>query len=100
MPQVNIKYVDSTCLTMEEIVRQAENNYGDKVTVEVSADSSLPHDQIYWGIQQIITREQVSILFDKSCNYNIELQKLRDSVLVKINEILDQVIIDNETKVM
>lgn len=100
MPQVTIKYVDSTSLTMEEIVRLAETNYGKRATVEITADSSLPYDQIYWGIQQVITKEQLSLLFDKTCNYNKDIQKLRLSIIDKLEEIVDQVIVDNEAKVM
>lgn len=99
MPKVTIHYDDNTSLTIEEIVKQAEANYGKLTSVEVTSSSQLPHDQIYWAIQQIITRDQVSFIFDKSCVYNKEIQNLKESTLKDISEILDQVIIDNEAKV-
>ena len=99
MPRVTIRYDDSNSLTIEEIVRQAQSNYGQLAEVEVTSSSQLPHDQIYWAIQQIITREQISILFDKTCSYNKSIEQLKSKTLRDITEILDQVIIDNEAKV-
>lgn len=99
MPTVTIKYHDDVSLTIEEIVKQATVNYGNMATVEVTASSQLPHDQIYWAIQQIVTHEQISKIFDKSCNYNAEISKIKSKLLSDITEILDQVILDNEAKV-
>lgn len=99
MPTVTITYHDDTSLTIEEIVKQATVNYGNMTTVEVTASSQLPHDQIYWAIQQIVTHEQISKIFDKSCNYNTEISKIKSKLLKDISEILDQVILDNEIKV-
>lgn len=99
MPNVTINYQDDTSLTIEEIVKQAEINYGKLAVVEVTSSSQLPHDQIYWALQQIITKDQISLIFDKSCNYQKSLQTLKEKTIKDIIEILDQVILDNETKV-
>lgn len=97
--QVTIKYHDEESLTAEEVVRQAVHNYGKAVTVEVMPDSSKAHDMIYFGLQSILTHAQLGIFYDDKHNYQIELQKLRDKTLVKLQEILDQVLVDNESKV-
>lgn len=99
MPNVTIQYQDETSLTIEEIVKQAQVNYGNLAVVEVTSSSQLPHDQIYWALQQIVTREQVNLIFDKSCNYQMSLHALKSKTMKDIAEILDQVIIDNEAKV-
>jgi hypothetical protein len=96
--QVTITYTDSTSFTKEEVVRQAVHNYGKYARVEVAPESGNAHDLIYFGLQQIITHEQISIMFDQSADYHVELRKLRASSLKKLEEILDTVIIDNESK--
>lgn len=97
--QITIKYNDSESLTKEEVVRQALHNYGKNISVDVLPDSTNAHDFIYFGIQQIIIHEQLSLLFEKNSNYNADIKKLRGDTLYKLTEILDSVIIDNEDKV-
>ncbi len=97
--RVNITYVDQDSFTVEEVVKQAVNNYGKQVQVEVMPESSIAYDHIYFGIQQLATHEQLSLLFEKNADYHSSLQKLRSQILYKLTEILDQVIVDNESKV-
>lgn len=96
---VTLKYYDNDSFTVEEIVKQAEHNYGKSTKVEIMPDSAKPHDLIYFALQQIITHRQLSLLYDDKFGYQAEVQKLRNETLVKIQEILAQVIIDNESKV-
>jgi hypothetical protein len=97
--KVTITYHDTEALTVEEVVMQATTNYGKAVQVEVTPESTKAHDLIYFGIQRIITHQQLSLLFDDKTGYQASLQKLRNETLVKLEEILSQVIIDNETRV-
>lgn len=97
--KVQITYHDNESLTMEEIVSYAVKNYGRAAQIEINPESSLAYDHIYFGLQQLITHEQLSLLFDKDTAYQQDLKKLRESVLYKVTEIIDQVIIDNESKV-
>jgi hypothetical protein len=97
--KVTITYTDGSSLTKEEIVRQAIHNYGKAARIEVLPDSDNAHDLIYLGIQQIVTHQQLSLLFDKGLDYSTNLRKLRAEALYKLSEILDTVIIDNESKV-
>lgn len=98
--QVIIKYNDDTAFTVEEIVKQATNFYGAKARVEVTADSAKPHDLIYFALQAMLTHKQLSILYDDKFGYNSSIKKLRADTLLKLEEILDTVIIDNEAKVL
>ena len=97
--KVKIEYHDTESFVAEEVVKLAQHNYGKNVQVEISPDSFAPHDQIYFALQQIITHRQLSIMYDNKDTYQKELKQLRAEVLYKITEILDSVIIDNESKV-
>jgi hypothetical protein len=97
--KVTITYHDTDSFTVEEVVKQAVHNYGRQAQVEVMPESTMAYDHIYFGLQQLITHEQLSILFDKGTSYQSDIKKLRDRVVYKITEIIDQVIVDNESKV-
>lgn len=97
--RVTITYTDNESFTVEEVVKQATHNYGKLAKVEVMPESTMAYDYIYFGLQQLITHEQLSLLFDGGGSYQKDIKRLRDQVLYKVTEILDQVIIDNESKV-
>lgn len=96
--QVTITYHDDSSLTVEEVVSQAVHNYGKLAEVKIMPDSTMPYDLIHFGIQQLITHEQLSMLFDKGCAYNQDIKRLRSEIVYKVTEIIDQVIIENEAK--
>jgi len=97
--KVTITYHDDKAFTVEEVVKVAHHNYGKSARVEAVADSPAPHDQIAFAIQQIITPRQLSLLFDNAYTYQKDIKILRGELLMKLEEILDTVIIDNESKV-
>ena len=97
--KVTITYHDTESLTVEEVVRQATHNYGKLAQVEVMPDSTMAYDHIHFGLQQLINHEQFSMLFDRDSNYQADVSKLRKEVLYKVSEIVDQIIIENESKV-
>ena len=97
--KVTITYHDSESFTVEEVVKQAVHNYGRLAQVEVMPDSTMAYDHIYFGLQQLITHEQLSLLFDKGSSYQQDIKRLRDQIIYKVTEIVDQVFIDNESKV-
>lgn len=97
--QVTISFHDSESFTKEEVVRQAVHNYGKHIKVEVLPDSTNAHDLAYFAVQQMLTHQQLSIIYDKTSSYQKDLAKLRAEVLSKLVEIVDAVIVDNESKV-
>ena len=97
--KITLTYFDDESFTREEVVKQAVHNYGKAVDIQIMPSSTKPHDLIYFGLQQIITHEQLGLLFDDKLGYQASMQKLRNETLYKIEEILSQVIIDNESKV-
>lgn len=97
--KVKITYHDTQSFTIDEVIRQAKHNYGNHVTIEAYPESNSAIDILYFAIQQMITHEQLSLIFDNSNSYQVDIKKLRSEILFKIEEVLDEVIIDNETKV-
>lgn len=97
--KVTVQYHDNESLTVEEVVAYAVKNYGKQVQVEVMPESTIAYDLIYFGLQQLVTHEQLSLLYDRGANYHKDLEKLRGEVIYKVTEIIDQVIVDNESKV-
>jgi hypothetical protein len=97
--KVTITYHDTESFTVEEVVKQAVHNYGRQAQVEVMPESTMAYDHIYFGLQQLVTHEQLSLLFDKGSSYQQDIKKLRENIVYKVTEIIDQVIVDNESKV-
>lgn len=97
--KVEISYHDETSFTPEEVVKLAQHNYGKQVCVEITSDSPAPHDLIYFALQQIITGRQLALIYDSKFTYHNDIKTLRAETLFKLQEILDSVIIDNESKV-
>ena len=89
--KVTITYHDGDSFTVEEVVKQAVHNYGKSASINIMPDSTKPHDLIYFGLQQIITHEQLSMLYDDKFGYQSSIQKLRNEVLYKVQEIIDQI---------
>lgn len=98
--KITITYHDTEALTAEEVVRLAVHNYGKQAQVEITPESSKPHDLIYFALQQIITHQQLSLLFDDKLGYASSIQSLRKETMYKLEELLTQVIIDNEARVV
>lgn len=97
--KVNISYYDDSSLTSEEVVRLAQHNYGKTVKVETLPDSYAAHDIIYFALQQIVTSRQLQLLYDNKDTYQSDIKLLRAETLGKLAELLDSVIIDNESRV-
>ena len=97
--KVTITYHDNESFTVEEVVKQAVHNYGRQIQVEVMPESTIAYDHIYFGLQQLLTHQQLSLLYDRDSSYQTDVKKLRSEVLYKVTEIIDQVIVDNESKV-
>lgn len=97
--KVKITYYDTDSLTVEEVLATAKQNYGEFVEVEVFPESNDPRDIIYFGLQQLITFEQLSLLFDNTPLYDTKLKDTKDKILSQLAETLDQVVKDNEVRV-
>lgn len=97
--KVQIEFHDSTAFTADEIVKHAKRVHGANASVKVSPDSSTPHDLILFALQQIITTTQLGYYYNEGALYPQKLKELRASTLYKLEELLNEVIMENESKV-
>lgn len=95
--KVKLSYYDNQSLTIDEIVKQARLDYGPSVAIEVLPESNIPNDILYFALQQIVTHEQLSLLYSGD-SYQQDIKKLRSEILFRVEEVLNDVIIDNEAR--
>jgi hypothetical protein len=93
------KFHDLDSFTSEEAVRRAKDLLGDFIEIKVYPSTSDPWDNIYFAIQQIITVDQLNLLFDEGPLYKSKIKELRAKILSKLEAELDEVITDNQNKV-
>lgn len=97
---VKVKYFDNSSLTVEEAAIAARSALGDSAKIEVHPDSPAPHDLILFALQAIITHRQLSYIYDnKHGDYHTNLANLRKEVITDLTELVDTVLIENESKV-
>jgi len=92
------KFHDVDSFTGTEAVRRAKDLLGEYTDIQAYPSTRDPWDGIYFSIQQIITDEQLNILFDSGALYPSKLKELRSRVLGRLEKELDEVIQDNEHK--
>lgn len=97
--QVIVKYHDRDSFLIEEVIKQAKNNYGAQVSVEIQPDSNTPMDYLYFAIQRLITGDHITLLFDSGSMYKKDLEKLRAEIMYKVGEVVDDVILENEARI-
>lgn len=97
--QVIVKYHDKDSFLIEEVIKQARNNYGTQVVVEIQPDSNTPIDYLYFAIQRLITGDHITLLFDSGSMYKKDLEKLRAEIMYKVGEVVDDVILENEARI-
>lgn len=83
---------------MDEVIRQAKHNYGTGVQVEILPESTTTNDMLHFSLYQMIVHKQLSLLYDTKSAYQQDIRKLREEVLFKVQEALDDVIIEIESK--
>lgn len=99
MSKIIIEYFDTEALTVEEIVKNAKRVHGSTSTIKVLPDSMLPHDLIQFALWQMTAAEQTGIFFNEGALYPQKLKELRASIIYKLEELLDDVLLENEEKI-
>lgn len=98
--KVILKYYEDSALTEEEVVARASESLGvTPSSIEIYPNSNDPLDHIYFGIQQLITYQQLDNLFESGPLYPEKIKKLRAETIQVLTNELDRVIADNEHKV-
>lgn len=93
------KFHDLDSFTSEEAIRRAKDILGDYIEVKAYPSTTDPWDNIYFAIQQIITSEQLDLIFDEGPLYTDKIKEFKAKILSKLEAELDEVINDNELKV-
>lgn len=99
MSKIIIEYHNSDALTVEELIKNAKRTHGTAASVKVLPDSMLPHDLIQFALWQITAAEQTAIFFNEGALYPKKLKELRANTLYKLEELLDDVLLENEGKI-
>ena len=81
--KVTITYHDNQSFTVEEVVKLATDNYGKTAQVEVMPESTMAYDHIYFGLQQLITHEQLSLLFERDASYQQDIKNYDKKYFIK-----------------
>jgi hypothetical protein len=92
------KFHDVDSFTSAEAIRRAKDVLGEFTDIKAYPSTNDPWDGVYFSLQQIITDEQLNILFDSGALYPSKLKELRASILGRLEKELDEVIQDNEHK--
>jgi len=87
--QVIVKYRDNLSFLPEEVIRQAEQNYGSRATVTLLPDSDTPIDHLYFAVQRMITGDLISAYYDHE-----DVAKIKREFIYKVDEVVDDVIQD------
>jgi|GEM_PF-5051078 len=99
--QVTLTFEDREFLTAKEISQNLKHLYGSEAHVTIRPTGDSPESHIYFGLQELITRRQVESFFeDGQFLYQDRLAELRREVLSKVETILNQLIVDNESKLV
>lgn len=95
---VTVKYQDDSAFVLAEVERNVKHHFGKFAEIRIEADSNKPEDILYFGIQQLVTSEHLSLIFDSDM-YAKDLVLFKQVTMEQLSSILNQVIKDNEQKV-
>jgi len=99
--KISVVFEDDAPFTAAEAEQMYHTAFGKKAVVEVLPRNNTPEAHIYFGIQNIIGLEQLEYYYEYYPHlYSNKMNELKKETLLKVSEILDQVIKDNESKVM
>jgi hypothetical protein len=90
--KVILQYHDTSSFLPEEIIRQAEENYGNRVNITLLPDSDAPIDHLYFAVQRMITGDFLTVYYDSGALYEKDMKKLRAEFLYKVGEVFDDVV--------
>jgi len=92
------KFHDVESFTADEAIRRAKDVLGEFSEVKAYPSTTEHWDTIYFALQQIITGEQLNLLFDEGALYSQKIKELRSKMIGRLTQELDEVITDNEYK--
>lgn len=98
--KIQVTYTDNESLTPEEVVENCKLMFGQDAHVSIRPNNSTPTGYLYLGLQLLLTERQVHLFYDEGKYvYDEKIVDLKKEVLNSVEEILNQVIIDNESRI-
>lgn len=97
--KVTITYFDNYSLTKEEIIRQAQHNYGDAVEIKVEPISDDYMDMLHYSLSGLVTYDQIGHYFNSGSLYKTKLLELKQRLLDTVSKELDNIVLDNEERI-
>ena len=76
--KIIVEYEDMDSLVPDEVVSQNLDYFGPGTTVKVTPTYDTANAYIYFGIQGLITQEQVELYHDAGAMYKSKLAVLRE----------------------
>tara|TARA_R110002096_G_scaffold310199_1_gene504792 strand:+ start:1262 stop:1570 length:309 start_codon:yes stop_codon:yes gene_type:complete len=99
--KVKVTFEDKNSLTAKEIVQNLKHIYGNNIHTSVTPTGDSPESYIYFGMQELLTGKQVESFFDDGhFLYQERIRDMRRDILDKVEIILNQLIADNEQKLI
>ena len=99
MSQVKITYRDISGLSSKELKNDMTGIFGESCQVVVSPDNNTPESYLRFALQELVTQEQAECYFDTSPReYAVHIQDMRHKISVKIADMFDKIILENESK--
>ena len=97
--KVTVEYFDDTTLISDEVVKDLKRKHGNNAVIRVGPDSNTPHDMISFALQQMTASAQLGFFYDDGALYATKLKQLRAETLFKVEELLNEVLMDTETSI-
>jgi hypothetical protein len=97
--KVQIEYFDNETLVSDEVVKNLKRIHGNNAVIKVGPDSSTPHDMISFALQQMTASTQLGYFYNDGALYQKKLKELRAETLFKVEELLNEVLMDTETNI-
>ena len=97
--KVTLTFEDTESFTAKEIELNLKHLYGNTASVSIKPTGNSPESHIYFGLQELLTGNQVDSFFEDGQHlYQTRLASTRREILDKVEQILNQLIVDNENK--
>ena len=92
-----LEFINTTA-NPEEVIALVRSVFGNSAHVEIGPTSNSAEDCIDFGIEKLITTDQLTAYFNGAARYEVDLPKVKGRVLKHLESRLDRVIEENEKK--
>lgn len=99
--RVKVEFEDKSAFTAEEAEKAYKLSFGKDAQVEILPHNNTQEAYLYFALQSMITMDQLEDFYEFFPHgYPDRIDALKERTLEKVSLILDQVIQDNESRIM